>query len=163
MLPSPQQGQYSDLNVLVAGSNRKCMIYAVYADGEEEIYQSSGTPKVDELGFPYITDAASTNPDVIPVTGYQMTRRWDTAGSPSYSYIRTGTATVWTLEDPLALDPTRTLTGIRLAIYDQDTYMDREAVILAVSANERPPIPEPGALALLGLGGLGLISRRKRR
>jgi len=160
LMPPAQQGNYTDINFLVAGDNKKCMIYAIYADGEVEIYQSPGTPKLDELGFPTILNSSSSNPDILEVASALTDHTWGVSGN--YSGIRGDDGHVWTLANPLPLDDTRVLTGIRLAIYDGDTWKSRQAFILAASADEviPPPIPEPAGLGLVGLALLALKRRR---
>ncbi|WP_269539868.1 right-handed parallel beta-helix repeat-containing protein [Cerasicoccus fimbriatus] len=137
-LPVAQQGHYDSCNFLVSGNNRKVYIYADYDDGfggvdSQLIYESPGTPKTSsETGFPEANSGGTPdNPDI--VAALTMDKLWSQAGN--YSLIRDVTATLWTFDDPLALDDTKELIGFTLAIHDSDNWQQREAVIYAISAN----------------------------
>lgn len=136
-LPLAQQGTYDSINFLVSGNNGKVLIYADYDDGgggvdTQLIYESPGTPKTTgETGFPEVVSSSATNPDLVPAL--TMSKYW--GQSSNYSNIVNGTATLWTFDEPIALDPAKTLLGVTLAIYDADTWKSRTAVIYAASAN----------------------------
>ncbi|WP_309397559.1 right-handed parallel beta-helix repeat-containing protein [Cerasicoccus maritimus] len=137
-LPVAQQGFYDSCNFLVSGNDRKVYIYADYDDGlggvdSELIYESLGTPKTtSETGFPEPNSGGTPdNPDV--VAALTMSEYWSQMSN--YSLIRSGTATMWTFDDPLPLDGTKKLIGFTLAIHDSDSWQTREAVIYAAAAN----------------------------
>lgn len=137
-LPPAQQGHYDSANFLVSGNNKKVYLYADYDDGSggvdsQLIYESPGTPKTPgETGFPEPNSGGTpSNPDI--VAALTMSEHWSQISN--YSDIRNGTATLWTFDDPLALDDSKELIGFTLAIHDSDSWRSREAVIYAISAN----------------------------
>jgi len=144
VLPVGQQTYYSSINFLVSGSNGKTLLYADYDDGQGGservlIYETPGVPKTtSETGFPDILSSSSSNPDVVEVTDYRMTHYWGQASD--YSLVRSGTTRLWTFADPIELDPSRKLKGFAVAIYDQDTWKSRMAVVYAASADTCQPV-----------------------
>jgi hypothetical protein len=154
-LPANQQARYDSINFLVCGSEGKVLIYADYADGQALIYESPGTPKTSsETGFPDVLAASTANPDLVEVTGYRMTYYYGQSGN--YSDVRSGTARIWTFDEPLELDSSRTLVGFTLAIYNADTWKSRTAVVLAAladTANIAPTAAAGSDLAVDDSGG----------
>jgi len=108
------------------------------------IYQSPGTPKQpDETGFPDILTSSSANPDIVEVTSAQMDYSWGQTGTESD--VRNTTARVWTFATALTLDPDKTLNGLTLAIYDEDSWKTRTAILYAACADSAAPNVPPTA------------------
>jgi outer membrane protein assembly factor BamB len=113
------------------------MIYANYDDGaggvtQVLLFDAPGAPKTaEETGFPEAKSTVAKNPEIIPALS--MDHMWARTGDRSQ--IRSLSATLWTFANPLPLDSSKALSGFTFAVYNQDSWRARRALMYAASAN----------------------------
>ena len=161
MFQVAEQNYYTDINMLVQGSNEKVYLYAEYDDGaggleQVQIYESADKPEGGETGFPAWNNTTSSNPDI--ELALQTTHHWGMSGDSSS--VRTDDGHLWTFADPLALDPAKKLMGVTVAVHDVGTWNGRDAYVFAMTGTL---VPEPATMVLMGVGVIGLVLRRHGR
>jgi len=135
MLDVTEQGQYSDLNMLVQGSNEQVSVHAEYDDGAGGLervllYASFFQDANNEVGWPAWNNTTSSNPDM--ELAFTTTHHWGMSGDSSA--IRTDDGHLWTFKQPLLLDSTKTLKGITVEVYDVGAWDGRDAYVFAMTA-----------------------------
>ncbi|MBN2584258.1 MAG: PEP-CTERM sorting domain-containing protein [Planctomycetes bacterium] len=162
MLPVAQQGQYSSINLVLAAADgadgaRNMRIVALYGDATEEVLYSFSTENL--VVGPLIDDSSADNYTDDFVAVHQFSQMYNNSSGNSGS-VGNDAGTLFEFADALALDPTRTLVGIR--VEDSNPALNWNARGIVVFGASAEAVPEPATMALLGLGVLGLILRRRR-
>ncbi len=166
-LPVAQQGQYVAINFVLGASGamnygaRNLQIVAIYGDASEDIlYTFANT--ADRVG-PVIDDSQG---DVYVAADFNVVEQFThvyNSSAGTYGNWGSNAGSLFEFAEALALDPNRTLVGIRIEDNSASGLSDGDRRGLAIFAASGELVPEPATMGLLGLGIVGLVMRRRKK
>ena len=160
-LPLAQQGKYPEINFVLgawdwADGARNAQIVAIYSDASEDILYSFSTDNV--IVGPSVDDSVVDNYTADFTAVAQFSQGYNVAAGATGG-VSDKAGSLFEFITPLTVDVTKVLVGVRLE--DSNPALNWNARGLSIYA--ATAIPEPASLALLAMGGVAFVIRRRRR